>query len=210
MKRKISASTLFFLLGTLLLCGSLLLSFLCADASPRLLRPSEAALRRTEDFMHAVGAGDPDAAGAMLLGQPRLTLEWSEASSMTTSLWAAYTHSIRYAFQDTLTPTDSGCCRSVTVTALDIPALMAQLKESAPELLAREALRIGEDFAFDEDDRYRQDFVMEVLEQGLEDLLKGSYPTVSREYSLELVFQEDTWWILPGQDLLDLLCGKLS
>ena len=210
MKRKFSASTLFFLLGILLLCGGLLLSWLCADASPLLLQPSDTALQRTEDFMNALDAGDLDAAGSMLLGQPQLTMDWPEVSSMTIALWVAYIDSIRFEFQSTLLPTDSGCCRSVTVTALDIPALMAQLNDAAPELLAQEALRIGEDFAFDEDDHYRQEFVMEVLHQGTEALLSGQYPTVSRTYTLELVLQEKTWWILPSQDLMDLICGNIS
>ena len=200
----------FCLLGVVLLCGGLLLSWLCADASPLLLYPSEAALQRTEDFMNALEAGDLDTAGSILLEQPRLSAEWSEASPITTTLWLAYIDCFRFEFQNTLTPTDSGCCRCVTVTALDIPALMQQLNEAAPELLAQEALRIGEEFAFDENDHYHQSFVMEVLRQSLEAFLNGSYPTVSREYTLELVLQKDTWWILPSQDLMDLICGNIS
>ena len=35
-------------------------------------------------------------------------------------------------------------------------------------------------------------------------------PTASREYRLELVLQDDVWKILPNQDLLDLICGKIA
>lgn len=205
-----TASRLFCLLGILLLSGSFLLCLLCKDASPRLLRSPEAAMELTEDFMKALDSGDLDGAGAMLLGQPRLTFEWAGVSSMAVPLWTGYIDSIQFSLQDSLMPTDSGCCRSVRVTALDIPALMQQLKEAAPDLLAQEAAEIGEDQAFGEDNHYRQDFVMEVLYQGVQDLLDGSCPTVSREYTLNLVLQENVWKILPDPALLDLLCGKIA
>ena len=62
-----------FLPGILLLCLGLLLGWTCANASPRLLFPSEEALTLPEDFFHSFAAGAPEAAGSMLVGQPRLT-----------------------------------------------------------------------------------------------------------------------------------------
>lgn len=200
----------FTLIGILLLCGGLLLSWFCADASPLLLYPSEDAVDLTEAFTNTLRSGDLDTAGSLLLGQPRLTFEPLPEPSIEALLWTAYIQSLQFTFQDGLSPDNTGCCRSVTVTGLDIPALMQQLKEEAPELLAQEAALIGEDLAFGEDNHYRQDFVMEVLYRSVQERLTGSYPTASREYRLELVLQDDVWKILPNQDLLDLICGKIA
>lgn len=199
-----------FLPGLLLLCLGLLLSWTCANASPRLLFPSEEALTLPEDFFHSFAAGDPEAAGSMLVGQPRLTFRQPEDSPMSDLLWDAYLDSLRFEFQEGLTVTDSGLSRNVTVTGLDIPALMEQLKKAAPSLLAREAAAIGEDQAFGKDNHYRQDFVTDTLYRGTRNLLKGTVPTATREYRLEMVRRDGTWQILPDQALLDLLCGTIA
>ena len=209
MKTSSKFSSLLGLLGAVLLCGSILLCLLCAKASPLMLGTPQNALDVTEAFAQALRAGDPASAGALLSGQPRLTC-LPEEDSMTVLLWDAYTSSLQIEFQEGLTVSDSGCSRNFTVTALDIPALMEQLKEAAPALLAEEAALIGEDFAFGEDNHYRQDFVTEVVYRGTETLLKNSLPTVSREFRLELVMQKNGWQILPDQPLLDLLCGKIT
>lgn len=210
MKKQFLVSPHFFQSGILLLCLGLLLGYLCADAAPVLLEPSSRAMAVTEDFMEALQSGDLDSAGTMLSGQPRLRFEDAESGFLTALLWDAYTGSLQFAFGEELTPTDSGCCRTVTVTALDISALMEQLKKEAPALLAEATAAIGEDLAFGEDNHYRQDFVTEVLYRRVQEYLKGACPTVSREYRLEMVLQEDAWQILPSQELLDLICGKIA
>lgn len=209
MKTSSKFSSLLGLVGAVLLCGSILLCLLCAKASPLMLGTPQNALDVTEAFAQALRAGDPASAGALLSGQPRLTF-LPEEDSMTVLLWDAYTNSLQIEFQEGLTVSDSGCSRNFTVTALDIPALMEQLKEAAPALLAEEAARIGEDFAFGADNRYRQEFVTEVLYRGTQDILKGEPPILSRDCTLELVMQEGCWQILPDPLLLDLLCGKIT
>ena len=146
----------------------------------------------------------------MLLDQPRLTFEPEEASPLVNALWMAYTGSIRAEFRSTLAPSDTGCRREVTVTALDISGLMAQLKADAPALLAAEALAIGEDLAFGEDNHYRPEFATDVLQRAVADMLTRPEFITTRHLTLELQLQDGVWRILPSRKLLDLLCGKIA
>ncbi len=210
MNRTRTVSILFSLLGILLLIGGLLLCWFCTGSSPLLLQPSENAIALTESFTESLRSGDTEASGSMLLGQPRLAFDPPPESSITALLWYAYTDSLQFSFQDSLSSSKSGCCRTVTVTGLDIPALMQRLKEAAPELLAQETALIGEDLVFGKDNHYRQDVVSDVLYRGVQQLLSGPYPIATREYQLELVLQDNVWKIMPNQDLLDLICGKIA
>ena len=209
MKNYPRLTSLCFFFGTLLLCTGVVLSFCFRGSTPLTTKPSPAALAVTEDFLDAVRAGDLESAGAMLLDQPRLTFEPAEESPLANVLWPAYTGSIRAEFRSSLTPSDTGCRREVAVTVLNIPALMAQLKEEAPALLAAEALAIGEDLAFGEDNHYRLEFATEVLQRSLEEMLARPEFLTTSQLTLDLELQDGVWRILPSQKLLDLLCGKI-
>lgn len=210
MKTTRTVSILFSLLGVLLLIGGLLLCWFCAGSSPLLLHPSENAVTLTETFMESLRSGDPEAAGSMLLGQPRLSFEPFAESSIAALMWDAYTDSLQFTFQDGLSPCESGCCRKVTVTGLDLPALIQKLKAEIPSLLARAASSRSNREVFDASGYYRQDFILDVLFQKIQSIPSGQYPTATREYQLELVLQAGDWKIRPNQDILNLICGKIA
>ena len=107
-------------------------------------------------------------------------------------------------------PCESGCCRKVTVTGLDIPALIQKLKTEIPSLLARAASSRSNREVFDASGYYRQDFILDVLFQKIQSIPSGQYPTATREYQLELVLQAGDWKIRPNQDILNLICGKIA
>ncbi len=200
---------LFALLGFLFLASAALLSVTSRKASVRLFYPSDEATVLTQTFMESVSTGDLESAASLFLGQPQLDADDQHSSPLSAVLWEAFTDSISYEFQGGLSVSGSGCSREVCVTALDIPAVMALLREQAPALLNQAAAASQREQIVDEAGSYREDFVMDVLCKGAETILKGQTPVVSRTYSLELVSQDGRWWILPQKDLTDLLSGSI-
>lgn len=209
--RKPNVSALLFgLLGILLTAGAVLLGFRGQQIPVLLLKPSEEAAQLTVDFMDAVSAGDFEDASSLMLGQPRLDTSAEAETELSRLLWDGFSGSIFYEFRSGLYASDSGCCRDVAVTALDVSAVMDRLEQSAQSLLALEAAVSDQDAVFEEDGSYREEFVMNVLYGTVSELLTQGDVSATREITLELVWHEGRWWILPRQKLLDLFCGNLG
>lgn len=196
--------------GVVLLFAAVVLSFAARDTSPRLVYASEDAVTLSRDFMDALKEGDYTDAGNMMLGQPELDTQGSGTSALAPLLWDAFIHSIRYEFAGEIYITDSGYARDVTVTALDISAVMAQLKERSQSLLAGKAEMTDSDVVFDESGNYREDFVMQVLWDEAAAILAREPATTQWEITLYMVCQDGNWWILPDRSLLNLLAGGMT
>lgn len=210
MKAKRIWSALFGLLSVLLIAGTIALSFLSLNAPVRLIAASEDARLLTEDFMDSVCRGDLSSAGSMLLGQPRLNTETVSQSALGDLLWEAYCDSLSYEFNGDLYASDSGYSRDVTVTMLDIPAAMNLLKARTQTLLADHAEAAEGDMVFDENGSYREDVAMEVLLNGMSAILAEEASFVSRSITLTLCYQDGSWWIVPEQALIAILCGGMG
>lgn len=209
MKKTQFISAVFGALGILLLIGTIALSFLSLEAPAQVVTVSKDAREQTAAFMEALAAGDSAAAGSCMLGHPELSAEFSDDSRLAALLWDAYTGSIRYEFTGDVYVSHSGYSRDVTVTALDIPALMEQVKEQFPALLAQRSAAAEAGTVYDESGSYREAFILEVLCEAAEEQLPQS-STRQWEITLQLTHREGKWWILPEQSLMGMLAGGLG
>jgi len=203
-------SILFALLAVLLLAGTVALSVTALDAPARLIMVSGDARDLTEQFMEALSRNDYAAAQTMLQGSPDLEADREPETALGSLLWDAYRESISYEFSGGCYVLDSAIVRDVTVTALDIPALMAVLKERSPELLQQAVEQGDPEEIYDGNDDFREAFVMQVLFDGTADLLEETVPTASRTITLKLSCREGEWRILPEQSLLAVLSGGMG
>lgn len=211
MNYKKLVSAVFALLGVLLIAGTVLLSFRSLNASARLLRADEAAAQRTEEWMEAVCAGDYAAAGSIMYGQPELLTGNNGADEWQLLFWDAFVDSISYEFTGDCYATDAGLSRDLTITALDLPALMEPLKERMDALLPLRADEAeDQDAVFDENNNYRDAFVMDILMEAATQILAEEDPRASREITLNLIYEDGQWWIQTEQDLIDVLSGKMK
>jgi hypothetical protein len=48
------------------------------------------------------------------------------------------------------------------------------------------------------------------LEDAVTQALAEDGKTVSREFTMNLIWQDDQWWILPEQDLLSAISGGIA
>ena len=180
------------LLGVLVLGATVKLSFWAQAAPIQIVTPSQGAQKLTEDFMETLCKADFEKAGSMLLGQPKIDLGGGPQTQIGQLLWEAYADSLSYEFKGALSASDSGYHRPVTITALDISGVMRILKERTQTLLEERAGAVDSDVALDENDAYRENFVMEVLREEIARILGGLDITdAQRVAARELIAEKD-------------------
>jgi hypothetical protein len=60
---------------------------------------------------------------------------------------------------------------------------------------------------YDEQNEFRKELVDEVLEEAIQQLLSREEELVTREVTLKLVNRDGHWWVVPHQNLLQILSG---
>lgn len=202
---------IFGVLGTVLAAGTVALCLKSLNADPVLLTRAEAAEKRAEAMMEAVCGGNFAEAGSFLYGTPDLGADREPADAAGTLIWDAFLDSIRYEFTGDCYATDSGVARDVTIESLDVAAITGNLKEISQNLLAQrvaEAEDIGE--IYDDNGEYREEFVMEVLNDAVIQALEQNSTVSSREITLNLTYQDGQWWIVPDSALLEAISGGIA
>lgn len=204
-------SALFGLLGTALAVGSVYICLSAKNQPVVLLRAPGAAAVVAEDMMAAVSEGDFAAAGKLMYGEPDLGADWASDSAVNTLVWDAFLESFDYRFRRDISATDSGVVMEGMITALDIPSVTANLGERARALLAQRVEQ-AEDVSeiYDENNDYREDFVMEVLYDAACQALEEDARYVQRQVSINLIYQQDRWWVMPDQALLQAISGGIA
>lgn len=196
-------------LGAALLIVTAAIAFGSRNASPRLLSTPEEARDVPQELMEDLSRGDLAAAGLLLSGQPALENAPDLGSGYADVLWNAYWDSFQYAFSGDCYAGDNGLCRDVTITVLDIPALLPSIESAYQALLPQLAVAAGSD-ALDSDGGYREDFVLQVLERSATEALAAQLPTQSRTLTLCLACRDGQWQIAGDKTLTDILSGGLT
>lgn len=208
MLRKIFA-VLFVLLALGTAAAGIYLGMKNINAEPILLEVPEAAEDRAMAMMDALCRGDYAAVSVALYGQPELGMDRDAADPVGVLFHDAYEKSLAYRQVRECYATGSGVAMDVQVTALDIRSLTGALRQQSQALLAQRveaAADISE--VYDESGNYREDVVMEVLYTAAEQLLEGNVASVTKDVTLECVFENGQWWIVPEDTLLEIIgCG---
>lgn len=211
MKKLNWISLVFASLGAVLIVGTLILCFGSLQAPARKLGTDQSAAARTEKWMDAVCAGDYSAAGEMMYGQPALSTGGESSHEMGGMFWDAFVGSMSYEFIGDCYATQTGLAREVEVTALDISAVMAPLRERTEAIMEQRIIELEQmDEVYDENNQYRDTFVMSALQEAAAELLTEERFHVTRKLPLNLVLEDGQWWILPEQDLIDVLSGRMG
>ena len=202
-------SALFGLLFPLLLCAALVLSFSMRGKAPLTLGGIDTARRQTEQLMDAICAADFSAAEDLISGSPKLTAKTKNNDALTVALWDAYYSSISYHFLGDCYADDYGLYRDVSVTYIDIPALMDALQLHAPLLLADKAAE-AHDSAYGADGEYTPEFISETLAAEAKKLLQTNAYTVTRTLTLQPIGSGGHWVIQNTPELMDFISGSMG
>lgn len=199
-------SSLFAVVGTLLMVGTAVLCLLNLNAQPHVLVfPQEASLQ-AQAFAEAVTQGDLESAGKYLYGQPELTADADWDDPAKSQIWDAYLESLSCVPIQDPKAEDDVIRWQVQIKMLDISALMESWQQQTSAILASQEQAEAEK---EEPTEQKEEIISAALTQGLEKALAGERKTLTREVTLNLIYREGQWWVSPDTALLQLLSGRV-
>ena len=201
---------LFGLAGTVLMAGAIAVCLMSLDAPVKIVEYPQAALERSEEMMDAVEKGDFTTAAKYMYGQPDLGADRSAEDAVGQLVWAAFVDSIGCEFQGECYATDSGIARKASITTLDISSVTVNLRERSQKLLSERVEAATDVTELYNGDEFREDVVMEVLKQAVAQALREDAKAVSRDVTMNLIYRDGQWWVVPDQALLKAISGGVS
>lgn len=192
---------------TVLLAGIVTVAGIHSE--PVLLSAPTEAAQRVEQLLGAVSAGNYEEVSACLLGHPALGVDRMPANSVGSLVWNAFTKSFRYTILGDLYASPDGLSQAVSVEFLDIGSVTTGLNERTLELV-NERVQAAEHTrdVYDENNELREDLLMEILTQAVSEAMAQRAKTVTVELTLNLVHQDDAWWIAADGALLSAISGN--
>ena len=207
MKKKLIAAV-FCVLGIALALGTVVLSLGMRDASPVMLSEAKGVEECTRMLMDRVCQGDYSGASTVLLGNPNLGADRDAKDAVGQLLWDAFTDSMKYELVGKPYACEDGIGQDIRITALDFASVTSPLKERAEALLTAR-VETAEDVSqiYDEDNNYREDFVMDVLYDAAEQSLEQDAGVSTWDLTLHLVHSQGQWWVKPDRALIAAISG---
>ena len=201
-------SALFALLGICAAAAGIYLSLHFREAGPMLVKPSESAEAQVHGLMYAVKENQFDRVGDMLYGQPDIGADRLPTEDVGTLLWEAFLDSLRYELDGEFYATESGVARNMTVTTLDVASVTDVLRDRAQTMLQdRVAHTADADDVYDQNNEYREEFVMAVLYDAAKSALETDAKTVTYQITINLIYENGQWWLMPEEPLLEAITG---
>ena len=180
------------------------------DSLPVLLSPVEEAEAQAKALMEAVSKGDYNTAGTLILGNPNLGVDRDPADKVGQMIWDAFVASYQYEMVGESFATDTGISQKVKVSYLDITSVTANLRERSQTLLEeRVALAEDVDEIYDENNEYKESFVMDVLEDAVVDALREDAKMTGAEFTINMVYRNGNWMIVSDNALLTAISGEI-
>lgn len=208
-KRKIGFfSGIFGVLGISFAALGIFLALTNTSTEPVLVEQPQAAMDRVETMLDALCEGDYGTVTGCLYGTPGLGLDRLPQDPVGQLFWQALTDSYTYALQGDFHATDSGVAVKATISVMDLNSVTVNLRERAQNLLEQRIAQ-AEDTSeiYDSNNEYREDFVMGALYDAALAALEEDAKTISWDVTLNLIYKDDQWWIMPEQELLQAISG---
>jgi hypothetical protein len=99
----------------------------------------------------------------------------------------------------------------VSITALELASVTENLKQRSQELLARRVEKADDvSQIYDENNEYREDFVMNVLFDAVYQSLQEDTRLATEVVTLNLVYRQGQWWVMPDANLLSAVSGGIA
>lgn len=211
MKTRRVLSGLLSVLGVALAVGTIWIVIRAVDAAPVMLMRPDSAVDRVQTLLDAVCDGDYETASEMLYGTPSLGAHPEDSSPAVDLLWDAFLDSLEYALLGECYATDSGMAMDVCIRSLDISGVVNGLDSRALALL-NQRIAAAENAAdlYDENNDFRQELIAEVLQEAVRQALAENKAFQEQTISLQLVYEQGQWWVMPETALLNVLAGSIS
>ena len=204
------ASAMFFAAGTVLLVGSVVMSFAALSRPAKAVKPTQEANACAQSVLRALDDGDLSKVEEYFYGKPTLGLEREPATAEGKQIWNAYRDSIAVTTDGYCYGEGTNIYQTAKVTAMDITGTLSQWDKGAGELL-KQKMDAAEDPAvlLDEGGDVPQTLKDELRGQALTQALAGA-KTVTTQITFQLIEKDGQWWAVPDQAMLDVLSGGLN
>lgn len=190
--------------------AAIFLSMTFADAKPMLLTPPDVARSKVIMLMNAVAEGNYEEASKTIYGTPDLGVDREAGDEVGVMIWDAFEGSVSYELRGDCYTTDQGLAQDVTLTCLDVSSVTANLKERSQKMMAQRVTE-AEDVSdiYDENNNYREDFVMEVLHDAVRVALKEDAREMTVNLTVRLSYQDGNWWVVADEALYNAISGGI-
>lgn len=202
-----------FLFGLMGLCAAVFGVYLALsnrDAGPVLVEQPAAAGVRVQTMMDALVAGDYETVSGCLYGNPSLGLDRAAEGDVGQMFWEALAASFRWEKKGDFHATASGVSLDVTITAMDLNSVTENLRLRSQTLLeqrVQQAENVSE--IYDENNEYKEAFVMAVLYDAAREALEQDAREISWDLTMNLIYENGQWWIMPEPALLQAISGGI-
>ena len=203
-------SFIFGVLGFCAIALGIALAMGNRDSKPMLLTSPDSAEAIITQTMDAICQGDYDTAGSNLYGAPDLGMNREASEPVGVLIWNAFVQSLSYEFVGDCYTTDAGLARDVVIRGLDIGSVTASLGERSTALLNQRVEQAGDPSeVYDENNDFREDLVLYVLYEAAEQALAEDAAEKTWEITVNLVYENGQWWIMPETMLLEAISGGI-
>jgi len=184
------------------------------NAEPVLLSRPEAAHSRVLKMMDAFRDGDYATAQTVLYGTTDLGVARTPSDAVGALIWEAFQDSVSYELVGEYYATNSGLAQDVRITTMDMDSVTDYVEANAKTLLekrVKESLdsKEGLDEIYDEENQYRDEFVMSILCETAQEAIDNHAQTVQTELTLNLVWADGQWWVVSNDTLLEAVSGGI-
>lgn len=210
MKLRRLFAAIFALVGVLSAATAIYIGMNFTESDPMLLTPPTVARSKVVMLMNAVCEGDYEQASQTIWGTPSLGVDREAGEAVGVLIWDAFQESLSFELVGDCYTSGEGLAQDVVLTGLDIESVTANLKERSQTLLeqrVREAEDISE--VYDENNEYREAFVMEVLCDAARIALEEDAREQTVELTVKLCYHQGNWWIVADNALLDAISGGI-
>lgn len=201
-------SYIFACIGTLLLVGSMGFFLWNRNAQVRIQQLPREAVAVSEAFAQALNDGDLEAAAQLMYGQPDLGVGTVPENPETALLWEAFRDSIAVELKEEWTVEQGNLVRTCSITTMDVSVVVGNLQErvqSALDQRIASAQNLAE--IYDEQNNYREELTEQVIQEALQQVMTQDAESMIRDVTIKLVNRDGRWWVVPHQNLLQILTG---
>jgi len=203
-------SVLFLLVGISAAAAAVWLGANYANAQPIMLAPPESAKACLVTMLDAVCEGDYRGASQQILGKPDLGADNDPEDPVGVLLWESLLQSMDYRLEGDCYTTDEGLAQDIVLTCLDLTSITENLRARSQAIMEQRVAE-AEDTSeiYDENNEYREDFVVSVLADTVREALAEDARTTTVSLTVNLKYQNDQWWVVADSDLLDAISGSI-
>ena len=207
-KRRVLAG----LMGALAAVGAVLtlqLGLTAPGKETAVLKMDPRVMEQAQGFLENLSTLDLEGASAYILGCPKLTAGL-EGEGPEKLLWERYWQGLSCSAEGAPYAKDGNLAVDVRVSYPDIAAMTQQAGILAEQLLQQRVDQAESVSEVYDGQGYRQEILDEMLLQAVETAAERVTQTRERNVVLELTYEAGNWWVVPGNELRDLLSGALD